>query len=111
MSSVKEQVRQEHWKNEAGRPVGGTTYGTGFAISWQNGPLVAEGDDVRREPNGAFVEDVITAAIGRLEFFQSTEFACGENSSALGHLYAARHFLESRANRRTREGKEGTHKV
>ena len=44
-----------------GNPAGGTVSGVGLSISWQNGPL-GRGTE-RREPNGAFVEGVIAAAI------------------------------------------------
>ena len=51
---------EEHWSDKDGNPAGGVSSGRGFAISWQNGPL-GRGVE-RREPNGAFVEDVIAAA-------------------------------------------------
>ena len=49
----------EHWVDENGNPAGGITQGVGFTISWQNGPL-GTGEE-RKEPNGAFVENVILA--------------------------------------------------
>ena len=54
----------EHWLDENGKPAGGVSTGKGFTISWQNGPLVDTGSELesskpeRKEPNGAFVEDV-----------------------------------------------------
>lgn len=59
---------EEHWCDADGNPAGGVSSGKGFVCSWQNGPL-GRGND-RREPNGAFVEDVIQAVIGRIEFYQ-----------------------------------------
>ena len=46
-------VTSNHFSDGNGNPAGGTTYGNGFAIGWQNGPL-GRGPD-RIEPNGAFV--------------------------------------------------------
>ena len=63
----------------------------------------------RREPNGAFVEDVINAAMGRLDFYQEGKFACAANEEALKHLLAARHALEERTAERLDRGVEGTH--
>lgn len=99
--------RSEHWLDANGRPAGGSTFGNGFAISWQNGPL-GRGND-RRKPNGAFVEDVIAAVKDRIEFYQRGEFACDENEAAIRHLESALEELESRT--RARRGVEGTHKV
>ena len=57
---------EEHWTDSDGNPTGGVSSGRGFTISWQNGPL-GRGED-RVEPNGAFVEDVIAAVIGRRRY-------------------------------------------
>ena len=65
---------EEHWNDVDRNPAGGVSSGRGFAISWQNGPL-GRGND-RREPNGAFVEDVIQAVIGRISFYQKSKFQC-----------------------------------
>lgn len=93
--------------DELGRPAGGTSHGRGFTIAWQDGPL-GTGED-RIEPNGAFVEDVITAAIGRLEFYQETEFACMANAQALERLRSALLALRKRTADREARGVEGTH--
>ena len=98
---------EEHWNDEDGRPAGGVSSGRGFAISWQNGPL-GRGND-RREPNGAFVEDVIQAVIGRLRFYQDSEFACEENETTLIRLEQAAAVLDLRTQIRERRGVEGTH--
>lgn len=55
-------IHQQHDTDANGNPAGGATTGRGFRIDWQNGPLAVDG--VRREPTGAFVEDVIAAALG-----------------------------------------------
>ena len=96
----------EHWMND-GKPAGGCTYGTGFAISWQNGPL-GRGEE-RRAPNGAFVEDIIASAIDRLEWYQQGEFACMENAQAIQDLRRALESLNQRTLRREERGVEGTH--
>lgn len=99
----------ENWTDEQGRPAGGVATGRGFTVSWQNGPL-GRGND-RREPNGAFVEDVIQAVVGRIEFYQSTEFACESNAEALRHLQLAAEALASRTRDREARKVEGTHVV
>lgn len=93
--------------DDAGRPAGGCTHGRGFTIAWQDGPLGSGSD--RIEPNGAFVEDVITAAIGRIEFYQASEFASDYNAKALAHLIDARASLRQRTIDREARGVEGTH--
>jgi hypothetical protein len=99
----------EHWKDEQGRPAGGVSTGRGFTISWQNGPL-GRGND-RREPNGAFVEDVIQAVIRRIEFYQSTQFHCTDNADALKALQIAAEHLDNRTKNREAREVEGTHKL
>ena len=100
---------KEHWLDANDNPAGGVSYGKGFAISWQNGPL-GRGND-RKEPNGAFVEDVIQAVIGRIEFYQSSKFACQENADALVALYEAAKRLDDRTKEREVRAVEGTHAV
>jgi len=95
--------------DEKGRPAGGCTTGRGFTIAWQDGPLVVDGE--RREPNGAFVEDVIAAAIGRIEFYQQSEFASDYNARALAHLHDALSALNQRTRDRQDRGVEGTHEA
>lgn len=97
----------EHWRDAEGRPAGGVSSGKGFTISWQNGPL-GKGAD-RREPNGAFVEDVISAAIARIQFYQDSDFTCDENALALHGLKVAAKALDMRTTRRVDENVEGTH--
>lgn len=92
-----------------GNPEGGQTFGRGFTIAWQRGPL-GRGEQ-RQEPNGAFVEDIIRAALDRLEFYQEGKFNCQENATAIQHLKAALASLESRTARREAAGTEGTHEV
>jgi hypothetical protein len=76
-----------HFFDVNGNPAGGTTFGRGFAIGWQNGPL-GRGVD-RKESNGAFVEDVIEAAADRLAYYQGSTFASDHNARALDALRMA----------------------
>lgn len=98
---------QEHWKDEDGRPAGGISSGRGFTISWQNGPL-SPGNELK-EPNGAFVEDVIDAVIARIEFYQESRFACEDNEQALSYLREAAETLDLRTRKREERGVEGTY--
>lgn len=101
-------IKSEHWNDENGNPAGGTTFGNGFAIGWQRGPLGRGAD--RREPNGAFVEDVIDACADRIRFYQSGRFASDYNARALAYLEAALNALDRRTKDREARDVEGTHK-
>jgi hypothetical protein len=115
-------IKSDHWNDAQGNPEGGTTFGNGFAIGWQHGPLgrhAPECNDgqspcvhgcTRRAPNGAFVEDVIEAAADRLHYYQKSRFACESNATALLHLDAALAALAARTKDRERRQVEGTHK-
>jgi hypothetical protein len=98
---------EEHWNDADGNPAGGVSTGKGFTISWQNGPL-GRGNE-RREPNGAFVEDVIAAAIGRIEFYQQSRFNSADNAEAIDHLRLAAAALDRRTKDREARAVEGTH--
>lgn len=104
---MRSQVVSNNFSDSNGNPSGGTTYGRGFAIGWQNGPLGRDED--RSEPNGAFVEDVIVAAIDRIEFYQASRFNSGYNSRALEHLQSALVSLNARTADREGRAVEGTH--
>jgi|SRR6185437_8945186 len=112
---MEQKIHEIHLTDDAGNPAGGTTEGVGISIRWQDGPLaVPETPDApahRREPNGAFVEGVIAAAIGRLEFYNSSKFRCRENSLAITHLEEALHWLQARTANREARGVEGTHEL
>lgn len=99
----------EHFLDSGGNPAGGTTYGVGFCIGWQHGPL-GRGSD-RREPNGAFVETIIEAAIDRVEFYQSTRFNCAENEMILTRLKDALEACRLRTRNREQRGVEGVNEV
>lgn len=102
-------ITEGHEVDEQGRPAGGLTEGRGFRIEWQNGPLAVDGQ--RREPNGAFVEDVIAAALGRIQHYQESEFRCRENALAITKLEEALHWLDHRTRDRQARGVEGSHRI
>lgn len=94
-----------------GNPAGGSVRGVGIFIDWQDGPLGPQGPN-RSEPNGAFVETIINAALLRLQFYQSViggKFKSQFNEGAIEHLQAALTALEARTADRERRKVEGTH--
>lgn len=100
-------IRNDFQTNTDGNPSGGTSQARGVQIDWQNGPLAVDG--VRKEPNGAFVEEVIQIAVDRINFYNDSKFRCRENSLAVTKLEEALHWLNSRTSRREASGIEGTH--
>ena len=104
---MKQQINSQHFNDENGNPAGGTTSGVGISISWQNGPLGRDGE--RKEPNGAFVEGVIQAALDRLEHYQASKFKCRENALAITKLEEALHWCQHRTAAREARAVEGTH--
>lgn len=97
----------KHEVDENGMPAGGHTTGVGIDIHWQNGPL-GRGKD-RKEPNGAFVEGVIAAAIDRIQWYQSSKFKCRENALAITKLEEALLWMQWRTIQREKRNVEGTH--
>ena len=93
-----------------GNPAGGSVKGTGLDIQWQNGPLGRIEDGTRIEPNGAFVETVISAALQRIEYYQESKFNCRENAIAITKLEEALLWLNKRTMDREQRKVEGTHK-
>lgn len=106
---MKQKIEQQHENDACGNPAGGTTRGTGLSIKWQDGPLGRGAE--RKEPNGAFVEGVIQAAIGRIEYYQRSQFNSRENAIALTHLETALLWLGKRTADREEREVEGTHSV
>lgn len=90
-----------------GNPAGGSVNGVGLSINWQNGPI-GRGDE-RIQPNGAFVESVIYAALQRIEHYQAGKFKCRENAIAITKLEEALHWLNARTCRREMQKTEGTY--
>lgn len=104
---MQQEIVQEHRVDDEGNPAGGTTQGLGLSLEWQDGPL-GRGED-RVGANGTFVETVLAAAIGRLEFYNSGKFKCRENSIAITKLEEALHWCNHRTAAREARGVEGTH--
>jgi hypothetical protein len=104
---VRQEIRADHRLDASGSPAGGTTSARGLLIAWQDGPLGRGAD--RQEPNGAFVETVLEAALNRLAHYQGTRFACPENANALRLIDAALAEIRARTSRREVAGTEGTH--
>lgn len=102
-------IQGNHNSDTAGNPAGGETTGVGISIQWQDGPLGR--DEERIAPNGAFVEDVIAAAIDRLEYYQRSRFSCRENALAITKLQEALHWCHHRTEAREARAVEGTHAV
>lgn len=104
---MRQVITAHHEVAADGNPHGGVTIGVGLNIEWQKGPL-GRGEE-RQEPNGAFVETVIEAALDRLRFYQTTQFNCRENALAITKLEEALHWLNHRTADREARGVEGTH--
>ncbi len=105
-----QKIEGKHETDPQGNPSGGTTTALGIEIHWQNGDLGRGAD--RKEPNGAFVEGVIAAALNRIQFYQKVsggQFACRENSLAITKLEEALHWCQHRTAERENRGVEGTH--
>jgi hypothetical protein len=99
--------KEHHWFDADGNPEGGHSIGTGYTIAWQRGPL-GRGED-RKEPNGAFVEDVIASCLARIDYYQSSRFKSPYHATALDHLHAALASLNARTQDREQRDVEGTH--
>ena len=98
-----------HRLDQENQPAGGVSFGPGYSISWQDGPL-GRGPD-RDKPNGAFVEDILAVVKDRIEFYQKSKFECKENDTAIQHIDLALAFLDNRTKNREARGVEGTHTV
>ena len=105
----KQPFEAKNYDDENGNPAGGYVRDVGLEINWQNGPLGRGAE--RIEPNGAFVETVIAAAIQRIEYYNAGPFWCRENSLAITYLKEALHWLNHRTAAREERGVEGTHNV
>jgi len=99
----------QNFSDDNQNPAGGFVKGVGIDIVWQNGPLGRPEDGTRIEPNGAFVETVISAAVKRIEFYQDSKFKCRENAIALTNLETALLWLNKRTQDREARKVEGTH--
>lgn len=100
---------RDHWVDANENPAGGYSSGCGYLISWQNGPLGKIGSPARKEPNGAFVEDIIDAVASRLRSISCIYKNPEVIKAVLFHLTSANEVLDSRTKRRVEAKTEGTH--
>ena len=93
----------------------GDTEFPALVINWQDGPRGMgenpDGSPVLADPNGAFVEDVLWAALQRLEFFNESKFRDRANSLAITKIEEALQALKNRQLERSYRGVEGKHEV
>lgn len=80
-------------------------------INWQDGPRGTAEDGTLTDPNGAFVEDVLWAALQRLEFFNNSKYRDRANSMAITHIEQALQALKDRQLERSHRNVEGKHEV
>lgn len=104
-----QKLQSHHFTDADGNPNGGQTFAPGLTIAWQRGPLVKDGE--RKEPCGCFVETVISAAVDRLQHYQTTKFESEWNRQAIWYLNNALVALQARTAERKEKGVEGTHQV
>lgn len=112
--------------DENGNPTGGEvdlhvtksgdTEFPAIIINWQDGPrgtgeTNADGSPILADPNGAFVEDVLWAALQRLEFFNEGKYRDRANSIAITKIEEALQALKNRQLERSYRGVEGKHEV
>ena len=98
-----------NWLDADGNPAGGYIRGLGIEIHFQDGPL-GRGEE-RRTPNGAFVEDIIEGLVHRMEFYQSTRYACRPNGMTITKLEEAQLWGQYRTRKREERGVEGLNEV
>lgn len=82
-----------------------------IGILWQDGPRGQGEGKPLAEPNGAFVEDVLWAALQRLEFFNESKYRDRANSLAITHIEQALQALKDRQLERSHRNVEGKHEV
>ena len=99
----------ENKLDDSGNPTGGYASGVGLFINWQDGPL-GRGEE-SKEPNGAFIEDVLKICAERMRFYQASKFACEENVVVLEHIEAAILWLGERTKNREVRDVEGTYEI
>ena len=87
-----------------------------ISIDWQDGGRATgetnpDGSPVLAAPNGAFIEDVLWAALQRLEFFQDSKYRDRGNALAITHIEGAIQALKDRQLERSHRNVEGRHEV
>jgi hypothetical protein len=94
----------------------GDTEFPALVVNWQDSPrgtgeTNADGSPVLAQPNGAFVEDVLWAALQRLEFFNESKYRDRANSLAITKIEEALQALKNRQLERSHRNVEGKHEV
>lgn len=79
-------------------------------IIWQSAPR-GKADGTLAAPNGAFIEDVLWAALQRLEFFQDSKYRDRGNALAITKIEEALQALKNRQLERSYRNVEGKHEV
>lgn len=104
--------------DDNGMPLGGIAQGSGVQITWQRGAIVDPDSGTRRQPNGAFVEDVLEICAQRLRYYNGMtkgenggQFRSRQTEIAITKIEEAILWLGHRAQDRTRRGVEGTHET
>ena len=95
-----------------GFPAGGTVQGLGLRIRWQIGTLKNQETGEEVGPSGVFVEEVIDAALQRIQHYQEVangHFRCRQNAIAITKLQEAVFWLRDRTEEREARGVKGTH--
>lgn len=77
--------------------------GTYTVLSFQHGPIAVDAAGGCKG-NGITIEALLQVAMDRLEYYQNSPYACDENGKALDGIQTALAALQSRAERRLREG-------
>ena len=105
--------KSHHRLDQENQPAGGVSFGPGYSISWQDGPLRGRApyEKEPRKPNGAFVEDILAVVKDRIEFYQKSKFECKENAMAISLIELAMEKLDERTKNREKRQVEGTHEV
>lgn len=83
----------------------GSAFGEYGSVSFQSGPIKENG------VNGCHQEDLLAIVIDRLQSFQEGPYPCRENAIALTKCQEAMHWLNHRAQNRTKRGSEGRNKA
>lgn len=109
--NINEEAQAINITDGKGNPTGGKVSSVGMEINWQDGPRGQEGTDELSAPNGAFIEDVLWAALQRLEFFNEGKYRDRANSIAITKIEEALQALKNRQLERSYRGVEGKHEV
>lgn len=108
--NVQSGIIAQNLTDDDDNPSGGCVVGKGIDIQWQNGARATD-SEMMKDSNGAFVEDVLWAALQRLQYFQDSKYRSRENAMAITHIEEALGALNLRRLARSMRGVEGKHEV